>query len=78
MYFGEDALFRIRLLWGDLHGTRVQFAFDMPLRVRAACDNVEGILATDSNGGYDAIENNESPNLGLSCARAAVQAFSLK
>ena len=68
MYFGEDALFRVRLLWGEMHGTGVPFPFDMPLRVRAACENVEGILATDSKGGYDAIEKNESPNLGLSCA----------
>ena len=39
---------------------------------------VKGILCTDSRGGYDAIEVNESPLLGLSNMRAALQAFQLK
>lgn len=36
---------------------------------------VTGILCTDSKGGYDAVEVNESPLLGLSNMRAALQAF---
>ena len=36
---------------------------------------VTGILCTDSRGGYDAVEVNESPLLGLSNMRAALQAF---
>ena len=47
-------------------------------RVTSAMEVVSAILATDSRGGYDAVHKNESPNLGLSCARAAVQAHSLK
>ena len=39
---------------------------------------VPGLLCTDSKGGYDAIQLNESANLGLSNARAAVQAYQLK
>ena len=39
---------------------------------------VKGILCTDSRGGYDAVERNESPWLGLSNMRAALQAFQLR
>ena len=38
----------------------------------------KGILCTDSRGGYDAIEINESPLLGLSNMRAALQPFQLR
>ena len=39
---------------------------------------VKGVLCTDSRGGYDAVEVNESPLLGLSNLRAALQAFQLR
>ena len=39
---------------------------------------VKGIVCTDSRGGYDAVEVNESPLLGLSNLRAALQAFQLR
>ena len=39
---------------------------------------VPGLLGTDSKGGYDSIIVNESPLLGLSNTRAALQAFQLK
>ena len=77
-YHTEDELFRLRLVWGELHATDVRHGFDYPLRVTSALEVVSAILATDSRGGYDAVHKNESPNLGLSCARSAVQAHSLK
>ena len=39
---------------------------------------VPGILGSDSKGGYDSIMVNESPMLGLSNTRSAIQAFQLK
>ena len=39
---------------------------------------VPGILGTDSKGGWDSIMVNESPLLGLSNMRAAIQAYQLK
>ena len=39
---------------------------------------MKGILWTDSRGGYDAVELSESPLLGLSNMRAALQAFALR
>ena len=39
---------------------------------------VLGLLGTDSKGGYDSIMVNESPMLGLSNTRSAIQAFQLK
>ena len=39
---------------------------------------VKGILGTDSHGGFDAINKNESPLLGLSNVRNALQAFQLR
>ena len=35
-------------------------------------------MRTDSKGGFDAVEVNESPLLGLSNMRAALQAFHLR
>ena len=78
MHLTEDALFRVRLLWSELNGLGVPFPFDFVKRVEVCSASVEGILATDSKGGYDSVEKNESPNLGLSNAKAAIQSFSLK
>ena len=76
----EDQNFRVRLLWSELNGA----GEDKPQR----CDLVEhlekqilhvrGVLCTDSRGGYDAVEVNESPLLGLSNMRSALQAFQLR
>ena len=83
MLESEDQNFRTRLLWAALHGVGghehdrllradwVEEAEKMALRVK-------GILCTDSKGGYDAVELNESPLLGLSNMRAAIQAFQLR
>ena len=77
----EDQNFRVRMLWSELHGA----GLDRPERradLVASAENqaclVAGILCTDSRGGYDAIEVNESPLLGLSNMRAALQAFQLR
>ncbi|OLP86139.1 hypothetical protein AK812_SmicGene32791 [Symbiodinium microadriaticum] len=80
VYEAEDQNFRVRLLWTEMHGAGgiteprsnlVQDKEHQVLRVR-------GILCTDSKGGYDALERNESPLLGLSNMRAALQAFALR
>ena len=83
MLESEDQNFRTRLLWAALHGAaghdhhrllRVDWV-DEAEKI-ALC--VKGILCTDSKGGYDAVELNESPLLGLSNMRAALQAFQLR
>ena len=79
----EDSNFRARLLWTELHGAG-GFDVDRPLRrdLVEQCEQqvlrVKGVLCTDSRGGYDAVEVNESPLLGLSNVRAALQAFQLR
>ena len=40
--------------------------------------NTVGILGRDSKGGYDAVQVNESPMLGLSNLRSALQALQLR
>ena len=68
-----------RLLWTDINGAG---AHDNSRNLLEASldevQNVPGLLGTDSNGGYDSIIVNESPPLGLSHTRAALQAFQLK
>ena len=73
MVEGEDANFRTRFLWCQLNGCILKEelldeANDMVTYVR-------GILGTDSRGGFDAIMKNESPLLGLSNIRSALQAL---
>ena len=73
----EDMLYRMRLLWAEMHGAQA----DDDNYYRRANNEVKivpGVLGTDSKGGYDAIHLNESANLRLSNARAAVQAYQLK
>ena len=76
----EDANFRVRLLWAELHGTGTQATGRIALDDNAE-DTVKqtpGIVCTDSRGGYDAVQLHESPLLGLSNMRAALQAFQVK
>ena len=79
----EDQNFRTRLLWTELHGAGGS-ADARPLRddlvesTERQVLMVRGVLCTDSRGGYDAVELNESPLLGLSNMRAALQAFQLR
>ena len=77
----EDQNFRVRMLWSELHGAGFQRPDRRADLVASAEDQaclVTGILCTDSRGGYDAVEVNESPLLGLSNMRAALQAFQLR
>ena len=77
---GEDWNFRARLLWCEIHGAglsrprdanKVEFSEEM-------VKQVEGLLCTDSKGGFDAVLYNESPLLGLSNTRSALQALQLR
>ncbi|CAE7826829.1 GIP [Symbiodinium sp. CCMP2456] len=79
----EDHNFRTRLLWSELHGGGGQHAHrplrqDLVALLEKQVEGINGILCTDSRGGYDAVERNESPLLGLSNIRAALQAFQLR
>ena len=79
----EDHNFRARLLWSELHGAagserERSLRVDMVDIVENQIRDIKGILCTDSKGGYDAVEVNESPLLGLSNMRAALQAFQLR
>ena len=79
----EDQNFRARLLWSELNGAagrheHRELRRDMVDQVEAQILRIKGILCTDSKGGYDAVEVNESPLLGLSNMRAALQAFQLR
>ncbi|OLP94791.1 Copia protein [Symbiodinium microadriaticum] len=76
----EDQNFRVRLLWTELHGRGHprQLRDDLVSSSEGQAMAVKGILCTDSRGGYDAVERNESPLLGLSNMRAALQTFQLR
>ena len=78
----EDVVFRSRLLWAELHGAGIAdpgfYREDLVDVTERAARLVRGLLCTDSRGGYDAVEVNESPLLGLSNLRAALQAFQLR
>ena len=83
MLEAEDQNFRTRLLWAALHGagghdTQKLLRTDWVENAERIALRVKGILCTDSKGGYDAVELNESPLLGLSNMRAALQAFQLR
>ena len=75
----EDAVFRTRLLWAEMHGAR-SFSDKRDLLTASVSEvrKVPGVIGTDSKGGYDSIIVNESPLLGLSNMRAALQAYQLK
>ena len=79
----EDQNFRARLLWTELHGAGGREEsrprrLDLVEQTEAQVLQVQGVLCTDSRGGFDAVEVNESPLLGLSNMRAALQAFQLR
>ena len=78
---GEDQNFRIRLLWTEIHGggfLRGDPREDLVTATEKQVVQIKGIICTDSRGGYDAVEVNESPLLGLSNLRSALQAFQLR
>ena len=78
----EDVNFRARLLWSEIHGARLgnpgEYREDLVDVTERLSLLVRGVLCTDSRGGFDAVEVNESPLLGLSNLRAALQAFQLR
>eukprot|EP00434_Breviolum_minutum_P014147 symbB.v1.2.012474.t1/scaffold861.1/size176854/4 len=77
----EDQNFRVRMLWSELHGAgclRSDRRVDLVETAENQAGLIRGVLCTDSRGGYDAVEFNESPLLGLSNMRAALQAFQLR
>ncbi|CAE7765564.1 unnamed protein product, partial [Symbiodinium sp. KB8] len=83
MLEAEDSNFRTRLLWSGLHGagqgdSGLSLRRDLVQHVEQQVVNIKGIMCTDSKGGFDAIEVNESPLLGLSNTRAALQAYQLR
>ena len=69
------------MLWSELHGAGTNRP-DRRVDLVEAAENqaclVKGVLCTDSKGGFDAAEVNESPLLGLSNMRSALQAFQLR
>ena len=75
----EDAVYRTRLLWAELNGAGIESTGrDLLTGSINEVRMVPGLLGTDSRGGYDSIMINESPLLGLSNVRAALQAEYLK
>ena len=71
-----------QLLWAEIHGASFDVkelrGIDLVDKMEAVARLVRGVLCTDSRGGYDAMEINESPMLGLSNMRSALQAFQLR
>ena len=76
MVEGEDANFRTRFLWCQLNGCLCDQ--DLLQDANRMVSYVKGIIGTDSRGGFDAINKNEGPLLGLSNVRSALQAFQLR
>ena len=76
----EGHNFRVRLLWCELHGAGLHRSpqDDQVKWAENLVKEVRGVLCTDSKGGYDAVQVNESPLLGLSNLRAALQAMQLR
>ncbi|OLP93846.1 hypothetical protein AK812_SmicGene24198 [Symbiodinium microadriaticum] len=79
----EDRNFRTRQLWAEMYGdggrdSERTLRRDWVETQEKMAIRIKGILCTDSKGGYDAVELNESPLLGLSNTRAALQAFQLR
>ncbi|CAE7241764.1 Smyd3 [Symbiodinium sp. CCMP2592] len=76
----EDQNFRVRLLWTEMNGAGLEKPMrkDLVETMEQQVVHVKGVLCTDSRGGYDAVEVNESPLLGLSNMRSALQAFQLR
>ena len=77
----EDVLFRTRMLWASINSAGTVGPGERADFLQASEESVKlvtGLLGTDSKGGYDSIMVNESPMLGLSNTRSAIQAFQLK
>ena len=79
---GEDQNFRIRTLWCELNGCvfdkQAHVCREWTIQGEELARKIKGIVATDSRGGYDAVLLNESPMLGLSNTRSALQALQVR
>ena len=78
MLEGEDANYRTRYLWCQFNGCCAMIEGDMLDNANRMVRYLPGIVGTDSKGGYDAINKNEGPLLGLSNIRSAIQGFQLR
>jgi hypothetical protein len=74
----EDVNYKLRLIWAELNGAGLPFGTRTEARADACIRQVQGIVVSDSKGGYDAVEKNETANLGLQSTRTAVQAYQIK
>ena len=62
----------------ELPGYGYQAGENLVERARLTTSQVSGIIVTDSKGAYDACTHSEASLLGLSNARAAVQAYAVR
>ena len=76
MVEGEAANFRTRFLWAQLNGCLCQD--NLLADANRMVAYVKGVVGTDSRGGFDAVNKNEGPLLGLSNIRSALQAYQLR
>jgi hypothetical protein len=74
----EDVNYKLRLIWAELNGAGLAYGKRTEARAEACIQQVKGLVASDSKGGYDAVERNETANLGLQSTRTAVQAYQIK
>ena len=58
-------MWRARLLWSEINGAGVLFNGTIVERANTGVKQVPGILASDSRGCYDAVEQYESAGLGM-------------
>ena len=77
---GED---QKRMIWSELHGAggrrdSLPPRQNLVVLMEQQVSRVRGVVCTESRGGFDAVELNESPLLGLSNMRAALQAYQLR
>jgi hypothetical protein len=74
----EDVNYKLRLIWAELNGAGLPYGMKTEARAQACVQQVKGLVVSDSKGGYDAVEINETSNLGLQSTRTAVQAYQIK
>ena len=63
---------------GCVFDKQTHFCREWTIQGEELARKIKGIVATDSRGGYDAVLLNESPMLGLSNTRSALQALQVR